>query len=161
MTKSNDSLAVFIDLSVVLTGFDRVDLFATGMVRTYYDELVGIVGGNICNELWSVSRRIFQSHRNDGRKLDAAVRREVLVDPKLGPIARNIIKMWYLANWEELPEDWRRHYGARAKDKDNDHVVSAEAYKQGLVWRAMGAHPMGAKQPGFGTWSLPPEAAGG
>ena len=36
-----------------------------------------------------------------------------------------------------------------------DHVVSAAAYREGLVWPAAGTHPMSAKQPGFGTWAKP------
>ena len=29
-------------------------------------------------------------------------------------------------------------------------------YAQGLVWNAIGAHPQGAKMPGYGSWALPP-----
>ena len=35
-------------------------------------------------------------------------------------------------------------------------IISAEAYMEGLLWRAAGTHPQGAKQPGYGSWSFPP-----
>jgi hypothetical protein len=69
-------------------------------------------------------------------------------------MARNIIKMWYTGNWAQLPQAWRNQHGAGARDVD--HVISSQAYQEGLVWRAIGTHPQGAKQPGFGTWALPP-----
>jgi hypothetical protein len=39
-------------------------------------------------------------------------------------------------------------------------VISADAYATGLVWRASGAHPMGADPPGYGSWANPPEVGG-
>ena len=41
---------------------------------------------------------------------------------------------------------------------DTTRVISAEAYKQSLVYNVMQAHPPGAKQPGYGSWSQSPEA---
>ena len=35
-------------------------------------------------------------------------------------------------------------------------VVSADAYQAGLAWGLAGAHPQGARQPGYGSWALPP-----
>ncbi|NNH33825.1 hypothetical protein C9413_32005, partial [Rhizobium sp. SEMIA 4085] len=36
-------------------------------------------------------------------------------------------------------------------------VVSPDAYIEGLLWKAIGAHPAGAKGPGFGSWAFPPK----
>ena len=145
---------LFIDLSVALTGFTRLDLLGTGVAQEYYDEVVGIVGEDICGYLWAASARAIEPEGRDSDELEKAIRETILSDPKLGPVARNIIKMWYLGSWERLPETWRGTYGDNVKGED--HVVSGHAYKEGLVWVAMEAHPMGAKQPGYGTWSLPP-----
>ena len=67
--------------------------------------------------------------------------------------------MWYLGSWFPPPESW---FAAYTKVKQNDslqRVVSAVTYKEGLVWKAIGAHPPGAKPPGFGSWSKPPAGA--
>ena len=53
----------------------------------------------------------------------------------------NIIALWYVGGWGQ---------------GFDQVVVSADGYREGLVWDAIGAHPMGAKQPGFDTWSEPP-----
>lgn len=124
----------FLDLSVALTGYSRVDLQGTGLVGEYWCELVSSAGEETSRELLDAWERVQRS--TDA--LEPALRREILSCPKLGPAARNLVKMWYLGQWSD------------------DHVVSGEAYQQGLVWDAIGAHPMAAKQQGFGTWSLPP-----
>jgi hypothetical protein len=144
----------FLALSVALTGYDRVDLLGTGMVRPYYDELVSIVGEAVAGELLGAAVSSLRRAGGDAKELQEEVRRTILDDAKLGPVARNVIKMWYLGNWYQLPRAWREAHGAHARD--TDHVVSAAAYQEGLVWRAIGSHPPGAKQPGFGTWSQPP-----
>ena len=153
-TNHHDPLDDFLKLSAVLTGYDRADLHGTGMVRPYYDELVSIVGEAIVGELLGEAVSSLQGTGGDAREQEEAIRRKILDDEKLGPVARNVIKMWYVGNWYQLPREWRDTYGAHARD--TDHVVSAAAYQEGLVWRAIGSHPPGAKQPGFGTWSQPP-----
>jgi hypothetical protein len=151
-TNDRDPLDDFLKLSAVLTGYDRADLHGTGMVWPYYDELVSIVGEAIVGELLGAAVSSLREAGGDAR--EEAVQRKILDDSKLGPLARNLIKMWYLGNWYQLPRVWREAHGAHARD--TDHVVSAAAYQEGLVWRAIGSHPPGAKQPGFGTWSQPP-----
>jgi hypothetical protein len=86
--------------------------------------------------------------------LQEAVRARILDAPWLGPLARNTITLWYTAQWAQLPAAWRYAHGA--VEADVDHVVSAQAYQEGLMWKAAGTHPMGARQPGYGTWALPP-----
>ncbi len=81
--------------------------------------------------------------------------KRIMSDGLLGPLARNIISLWYLGIWNELPWYWWLQHGIGATNETR--VVSSEAYKEGLLWRAMGAHPPGAKQPGYGSWSLPPQ----
>jgi hypothetical protein len=85
---------------------------------------------------------------------EASVRREILGDERLGPIARAILKLWYYGTWYALPEAWHQKYGPAPDDMT--FVVSATAYVEGLLWRAIGAHPAGAKAPGFGSWAQPP-----
>jgi hypothetical protein len=73
---------------------------------------------------------------------------------ELGPIARNVIVLWYLGQWDQMPRHWRDRQGASPADVAG--VPSAAAFRAGLVWRAIGAHPTGANPPGFGSWATPP-----
>jgi len=152
--ETKNSFEDFLALSAVVTGFNTADLLGTGVGEQYYKELATIAGGEITGELLTTSRRILKRHRRDNEALERALRHEILSSPKLGPVARNIIKMWYLGQWFELPPEWRGAYGNNPQDVD--HMVSGEAYQESLVWLAAGSHPAGAKQPGYATWSLAP-----
>ena len=149
-----EAAARFLALSAVLTGFQKVDLLGTGLVQPYCAEVTGIIGDEISGELFTLATEIIGRHEKNEAALETAIRREILASPKLGPVARNIIKLWYLGTWNQMPADWRSQYGASLRDVD--HIISALSYEESLVWRAMGSNPQGAKQPGFGTWSLPP-----
>ena len=103
------------------------------------------------------------AHENNGdhaaldrhTPLEIAIRSRIMLNPTLGPIGRNLVVLWYLGQWNQLPADWRDVHGANAMDMTG--YVSAEAYTQGLVWEAIGTHPQGAKMPGYGSWALPPK----
>ena len=121
------------------------------MVGTYYDVINTIIDTDIIG----VMLLDFQTC-NDNQTDSHAACQALLDDPKIGPVIKNIITLWYLGQWNQMPAQWRNDYGASALDRD--HIISAQSYRQGLVWTAMGAHPMGTKQQGFGAWSLaPPE----
>jgi hypothetical protein len=139
-------LDAFADLSARLTGFSTAELAGTGMVETYFDTLVDVVGDDIASELLGAA------DRHSGHNMH-----DLLAHDRFGPLCRNIIVMWYLGQWDQLPADWRGAYGASTGD--TSRVISAEAYREGLVWPTMGSHPQGAKQPGFGSWALPPNTA--
>jgi len=137
----------FLRLSVILTGFDKYVLHGTGMLQTYYDELLRIIGAREAGELFGALVKV--ADNDDG----TAFQTEILGKARYGPVARNVLRMWYMGIWKQLPREWRDEYGATSYDID--HVVSAAAYRQSLVWPAAGTHPMGAKAPGFGTWAKP------
>ena len=141
----------FLDLSVRLTGFSRFDLEGTGVAEPYFETLRRVVGDTFLAGFLAV----FRSIADDGpRDVDAAIERRIMKDTDLGPVARNVVLMWYLGNWYQLPPGWRNRNGASPADVTS--VVSPQAYVEGLVWPAIEAHPMGAKQPGFASWSVPP-----
>lgn len=148
-----DAVEQFLQMSVVLTGFDRIELLGTGMVRPYYDELLRIIGEREAGKLLAAVDEVIADCEEPGGDLDAAFEERILDDDRFGPVARNLAMMWYLGSWTQLPRAWRDRYGATSLDYDR--VVSAAAYREGLVWPAAGTHPMGAKQQGFGAWSLP------
>ena len=92
---------------------------------------------------------------DDPKELEALVHKNIFDDRTLGPVAKNLITLWYLGQWQQMPGQWRDVHGAAATDAT--HMVSADAYREGLVWSAIRAHPMGAKQQGYGAWALPPK----
>jgi hypothetical protein len=151
MDAHKEALNQFLSLSVILTGFDQTELLGTGMAQEYYHQVVSAIGEDISQTLWSIAQTLTE---RTGTDLDAAIRRELMASPKFGPIARNIIQLWYWGSWIELPQDWRYQYGT--SQQDMTRFTSPEAYQEGLIWKAMSTHPEGAKQPGFGSWGMLP-----
>jgi hypothetical protein len=143
----------FLALSELLTGFDRLRLAGTGQTGSYLCVLDAVLPAGLVEELLCAAGSL-----PEGAGREAAVGPAILDDPKLGPVARNIILMWYRGTWTALPPQWRAAYGT--SPLDTDHVVSAAAYQAGLQWVAAGAHPAGALQQGYGAWAAAPEGAG-
>jgi len=141
----------FLGLSVVLTGFSRLELLGTGMAADYLCALEATLPPGVCDELLDAW---------DARPAGAdgeAPASKILGDPKLGPVAQHLILLWYTGAWTALPDAWRSAYGAAPLD--TSRVVSAEAYQAGLQWVAIGGHPPGSRQQGFAAWSSPPEGS--
>ncbi|MCB0666228.1 MAG: hypothetical protein KDC80_10415 [Saprospiraceae bacterium] len=143
----------FLALSSAITGYNRLDLLGTGVAWDYFSTINEIVGEVICLDLWLEIQKILSENLEE-TKIDLAIRLELLSSEKFGPVVRNLIKLWYLGQWDELPSGWRQHFGQSTRDIN--FIISASSYKSGLIWDAIGAHPMGARQTGFGTWSHPP-----
>lgn len=148
-------LEQFLALSVTLTGFDSAELWGTGMVHAYYGLVPSIAGEAVFGDLLTRWHNIVVRGSGQPRYIDQLVTSEMLDDPKLGPVARNVAALWYTGVWNQLPVAWRNVWGANARDLT--HVVSARGYEEGLVWKAIFSHPPAAKQPGFASWALPPK----
>lgn len=142
----------FLALSIDLTGFTRFALQGTGLSDDYLHAAVTVVGQSTVDELLKRYAAIVSS--SSGSRADE-LRRRILGDEKLGPIARNLIKMWYIGIWEPLPDSWAERYGPI--ENNSGFMVSGNAYREGLLWLALGANPPGAKAHGFGYWSQPPK----
>jgi hypothetical protein len=127
----------FVALSAELTGFREADIWGTGQALRHLDLVLSVAGDDV------VARLLARSAEQD------------LGDPDLGPLARNLIVLWYLGQWDQMPRRWRDRHGASPADTAG--VASAAAFREGLVWPAIGAHPTAAKAPGFGSWATPPE----
>ncbi len=149
-------LDYFLDLSVALTGFSKFQLQGTGQVTAYYSTVEKIIGKELFEELLYTFHRLEEQAQADNYESLVAqgLRSEILGSEKLGAIARNIIKLWYVATWYQLPQSWRETFGV--KQSDRTFVVSPQAYPEGLLWQAIGVNPPAAKAPGYGTWSDPP-----
>jgi hypothetical protein len=138
----------FLAFSADVTAFTVFQLRGTGQAEAYLGAVTDVVGEALLDNL-------LDRHQGLGTgDLDELLRREIFSDERLGPIARNIVKLWFVGTWYELPVAWRERFGAL--DGDVTFMVSAMAYTEGLLWPAIGANPPGAKGPGYGSWSGPP-----
>jgi hypothetical protein len=134
--------------SADVTAFNVFQLRGTGQSEAYLDAVIGVVGEELVDELLERHRGIPASALEDG------LRRVLFSDERLGPVARNIVKLWFVGTWYELPAAWRESFGAL--EGDVTFMVSGMAYTEGLLWPTIGANPPGAKAPGYGSWAGPP-----
>lgn len=149
-----DRRRAFLSFSARVTGFTAFELEGTGQVDAYLGTCDAVVGSDVVDELLAAYGRVSAELDADASAGGRLMRREILSDEKLGPVARNIIKLWFVGTWYELPPEWSEAFGAR---EDNyAFVVSPAAYTEGLLWPAIGANPAGAKAPGYGSWAAPP-----
>ncbi|MBB5535577.1 hypothetical protein [Rhizobium giardinii] len=142
----------FLGISVELTAFSRFDLLGTGLAERYLATLDKVVGGEITDTLLAAFVALPPA---EGEARIQAVRTTILGNELLGDVARALIKLWYSGTWFELPCAWTERFGPRPAD--TTFIVSPDAYVEGLLWKAIGAHPAGAKAPGFGSWAFPPK----
>ena len=127
MDPAQDLLESFLALSTSLTGFDRVDLLGTGLAQEYYEQVVNAIGPTISQELWAVVQKL---PARPGNALETALRQEVLSSPKFGPIARNIIQLWYLGLLE------RAATGLAQSVRRKLSRISRKSPRQPLIRRA-------------------------
>ena len=155
-TNAPNYIEYFLDLSVVLTGFSRFHLQGTGQASLYFSTIRDIIGEDLFAEVLQTFHRLKleAQNSNDESILTNGLRSDLFGSEKLGPIVRNIIKLWYMATWYELPQDWQDVFGT--KEKDKTFIPSPQAYPEGLLWPTIGVNPPGAKGPGYATWSEPP-----
>jgi hypothetical protein len=147
----------FLAMSAFLTGYGRVQLAGTGLAGAYLGAIDAALPAGVLDDLLGAFGRLQAQARSSGARQEAHMAPAVLDDPRLGPVARNVILLWYCGTWTALSQEWHAAYGASSHDATR--VVSAQAYQGGLQWAAAGAHPAGARQQGFGAWSAPPEPA--
>lgn len=144
----------FLAVSAVLTGYSRAELHATGCAADYWEQFRRVVPAPLLDAFLAPGPGLEAGLAADAAGSERQVRDSYLSSESLGPPARALIQLWYLGQWVPLPQEWRRAWGASRFDVAR--IVSTRAYKEGLVWNAIGAHPMGAKQQGFGAWALEP-----
>ncbi|NYV73593.1 hypothetical protein [Streptomyces sp. UH6] len=158
-TNEEEDLREFVKFSAAVTGFSEFDLWGTGQAEAYYKTVV-------------------EQERPD------VIQRALTSDPSAtsaDPVVKSIIKLWYVGVWygpelagrmdvaawtapgrsgakPAVPDDSRpgEESGHGMDERKPLFVVSPEAYTEGLLWRAIGAHPSGAKAPGYGSWANPP-----
>lgn len=142
----------FLDFSVTLTGFSKFNLLGTGQADLYYSTIEQNIGNELLQELLQTFHNLDLKAKTANARsiLDQGVRSEILESEKLGAIACNIIKLWYVATWYPLPQT------GQDSNSEKPFIVSPQAYPEGLLWSAIGVNPPAAKAPGYGTWSEKP-----
>ncbi|MGW3204027.1 hypothetical protein [Streptomyces sp. NPDC001135] len=157
------SFEEFLRLSVDLTAFEETDLLGTGLAHQYLAKVRAACGDETVIALLDAHRAARTDAGDTGSHdrtpldrdlFDRALRHRIFSDDRLGPVARNVIKLWYAGMWYALPPEWTDRYGAQAAGEAS--TVTAASYQEGLLWRAIGANPPGAKGPGYGSWAQPP-----
>ena len=134
----------FLALSAELTGFDRFDLEATGCADEYLEMWRRKVPQDVRATLGSTWTKIEAEAGGDPKQTTARVGKEIFGLTNLAGPAKSLVQMWLLGVW------------VNPQNSYDATTVSANAYRQGLVWTVAGTHPQGARQPGFGTWADPP-----
>ncbi len=129
--------ALFLLISTHLTGFNEAELLGTGMLDTYYDSIVKNTTPSDLRYFFEKAGDILATGKKNKTLLYESIAVYLMPLSAYDGLGQNIIMLWYTGNWNNTP-------------------VSGQAYKQGLVWDAAEAHPPGAKQPGYGSWSMPP-----
>ena len=143
----------FLELSALLTGFGKVQLLGTGVFDDYLSTVDDVLPAGILDELLAAYDRLPEDDR------ETAAASEIFDDPKLAPVARSVILLWYCGAWTPLPDEWRSVHGT--SPLDTHRVVSSASYLAGLQWVAAGAHPIGGRQQGYGAWAVQPEVIDG
>jgi len=151
MANDSNQFAIFLRLSSSLTGFSEFRLRGTGQAESYFETVSDIVGVELLQDLLET----FSSLDSTDAAFEANLRQKLLGSGKLGPVSRNIIKLWYLGTWYQLPPEWRSAYGV--SDRDVNFVVSAAAFTEGLLWPTVGVSAPASKPQGYASWGEKPQ----
>ncbi|RSS57178.1 hypothetical protein [Streptomyces sp. WAC01280] len=133
----------FVELSSALSGFSVAELEKTGMAGAYAEFVAARVGAAPCIALRTALAGVPPTPELPGPAV-AELPSKLAEEPLA--LARSLTHLWYTGCWPGPP-------GSAPT------VVSARAYAEGLVWRALGGHAPGTGRPGFGSWSEAPEGA--
>ena len=140
MSNSSWTLDVFVSLSSALTAVStnqlKPKLDPIGIADQYFATLNSNVSASTLDSVGAA----FQSATSPTQAAET-----ILQDPVLGPVARSIMKLWLLGAWY-----------SPSNPMSAVKVVSAQAYKESLVWKVMQSHPMGYSMFTFGYWGKAP-----
>jgi hypothetical protein len=145
-------LDLFLLMSEELCGISAYYLRGTDYAKTYLDTVLRVVGADSMERLLATYASLPTCCQQDR---EAGIRADLLSHDEFGPVARNVIKLWYSATWFELPQEWHQTYTVFADDRT--FIPAAYAYPESFLGPAVGAHPAGAKPTGHQSWVFPPD----
>jgi len=138
MESNKKTADIFLDISVFLTGFNKMELLGTGMLETYFNVVTNMNNVALVESFLSESEKILTKNQGNTEKINNEILHKLMPDSLYNGLAKNIITMWYMGNWMNT-------------------VISPQSYVQGLIWGVAETHPPGAKQPGYASWSTAPK----
>jgi hypothetical protein len=172
-TGAEKDLRDFVKFSADVTGFSEFDLWGTGQAEAYYRTVVDQEGLDALRKAMASGPAAVP-----GDPVVNSIIKLWYVGVWYGPemVGRMDVAAWTAPGRSgakpAVPDDSRpessrllamsgqpRIGGDPAHGGDGREplfVVSPDAYTEGLLWRAVGAHPSGAKAPGYGSWVNPP-----
>ena len=131
----------FIEISVELTGFSKIELLATGMLGDYYGLVVDNTDPVDLKAFFNEVKTILDVGRYDPDAANKLIGENLIPDSHYGGLAKKIILMWYS--------------GLKPMAGD-PQIASDAAYIHSFMWKAAKTHPAGAMQPGYGSWEEKP-----
>ena len=147
-------LEQFLELSSDVTAFTVTELAGTGQADVYLKTVEEGAGIAVQEGLLDTYTRLVAGVGKSATERRALLQSAIFADAKLGPVARAIVKLWYVGYWYGLPDPWQSRYGPSVRP--DSFVPTPASYAEGLLWQAIGAHPSGAKAPGFASWKYAP-----
>ncbi|GAA3507482.1 hypothetical protein [Streptomyces showdoensis] len=133
-TDQTDRTRRFAALSTRLTGFDTVDLAATGLVEAYLTVAAGELGaellGRLLRETPDPAKAPADGEREPDGDADAS-------DDELRSASRALTYLWYTGSWPGRPS----------------RPLSPRSYAEALVWKAAGLTAPAARPGGYGSWA--------
>ena len=145
--------SLFLRISACLTGFEVVELEATGMAPEYLKVVTQSIDPGTVAGFFAEAERILQAAKGDPARIAPLIAANLFPISCFGGLAQNIIYLWYAAQWQPYLETTKVPLQAQRN-------ISSKAYVQALVWPAAETHPPGAKQQGYGSWATAPLTAG-
>jgi hypothetical protein len=148
---------LFVQFCSEITGFPDASLEGTGLVETYRKLIEQVLGDELVTQFYDLVELIVRLEGVEARQKQIVA--SVLPSTIFWPVTSNLISLWYLGVWTQLPATWYQAQGLPLPGTDDagkTHVPSDSAYVEQLSYRVAGAHPPGAKPTGFGSWSIPP-----
>lgn len=148
---SDAEIGLFVELSSVLTGMPETTLAPsldpTGLKQIYFAALRAKADPATLDRLLG----IFGAIRTTlpPAQWPAAVDQQILRQDRIGPLARQILKLWLLGIFFSPPDQ-----------SVTGEVVNSVAFTHGLLWTAIQAHPTGYSELPHGYWSSPPPDVG-
>jgi hypothetical protein len=143
----------FVRLSSVLTGYPTATLAPpldpTDLASEYLAAVKQRADPATLDQLFTVYASIDRATGGDLSQQAAPVQQQILAVDPIGPLARRILRLWYVSIWYDAEPPSMFEGGT---------VISMNAYVGGLVWSAAQAHPMGYSELAYGYWASPPAA---
>ena len=139
----------FVAVSSEVTGITVLELEATGLIDAHAGLFLTILDASNNADQFINAIETLAASPNPAKAIPGAMK-----DAFFGPLLSNLVSLWYLGEWLQLPAGW---YVRGAQPLiDTSTIPSPLAYAQAFAWRDAGAHPPGSRPTGYGGWALTP-----